>query len=194
MHKIECRGDERKRALLKEHNLREFLVVKMPNVKGVDGCCGPVSEVFHFYRVTAKESDLDEFLVMGPGCAKVLSAMAGIETPKRFTPETAFISGNPLPAFYHNMAPLNQQLHDAIFLLCIAWRTVPMGRFLEVLDLIYRRPSQPVPDRYCKLFFSILAKDRRGRELAQIMADLRKVWPELRWFEFKELQSKVEAA
>lgn len=189
MYQVDLRGDTRKREFLEKHEVSPLLAAKVPRVRGISGCCGPVSDEFHFFKVNRAGQDDVEFIVMGPGCAKSLYALMETSALKVFSPTVAFQEGQDVPSVYHQLCPFNRELHDAIWLLCIAWRTVPTNHFLKIIDEIYSRPYEPVPVSYGRAFFNVLSKDRRGRDLVKLMADLRKSYPKLRWFRFDNLKS-----
>lgn len=191
MWQIDLRGAARKQAFIEKNTVTPILAAKMNSIRGVAGCCGPVSDEFHLFRVARPGHSDSEYIVMGPGCAKALYQMLAVDPPKVFTPATVFKEGQDIPEIYHQLCPFNRELHDAIWLLCMSWRTVPSDLFLSILEAILKNPASPVPISSARSFFSALAKDRRGRDLAKVMADLRKVYPNLRWFSFSQLE-KVE--
>lgn len=187
MWQIDLRGDERKRKLLSDYDVHPILAAKVPNVRGVAGCCGPVADEFHIFRATKPAEKEPRYLVMGPGCGKGIYDLLQRKVPKVFSPAIAFSTGQDIPEIYHRLCPFNRELHDSIWLLCLSWRTVPADGLLRILDEIYRAPEKPVPERLARLFFAILRKDQRGRDLEQLAQDVRKFIPELRWLSFENL-------
>lgn len=190
MLNVDLRGDKRKQAFLATHDVSPVFAVKLPGVKHVTGCCGPVTEDFYVFRARSSKtaSQPTEFLVMGPGCAKALYQLLDVSPNKPWQPTVAFQKGNDVPEIYHRLCPRNRQLHDAIWLLCLSWRVLPQHQLLDALNAIYARPEEPVNDSWVEKFGNTLKKDRQGRGLVALMADLRKTWPDLRWFDFDELQ------
>lgn len=190
MLSVDLRGDARKQQFVKQYEVKPLLAAKMTDVRSVAGACGPVAEEFHIFSAHRKHNGNGEtvYAIMGPGCAKGLYNALDVSPIRPFQPSAAFTKGNDIPEVYHRLCPYNRQLHDAIWLLCLAWKTVPMNHLLEALHDIYSKLDVPVDASWTKRFQATVNKDKQGRNLTQIMADLRKQWPNLRWFDFSELE------
>lgn len=189
MLNVDLRGDKRKREFLDSHEVAFVFAVKLTGVKNVIGSCGPVTDEFYVFRARGRKLPVSDhqFLVMGPGCAKAMTKLLDVAHSKPWNPAVAFRKGSDIPEIYHRLCPRNRQLHDAIWLLCLAWRVLPQHQLLEILNAIYTRPADPVPDHWLEKFANTLSKDRQGRDIIALMADLRKQWRDLRWFDFDEL-------
>lgn len=193
MLNLDLRGDKRKFALIEDYDVTPVLAVKLPEIKFEQGCCGPVTEEFHVFRVKSRKTSgqKSDYIVMGPSCAKSLYLLLNVTPNKPLQPTVAFQKGSDIPEIYHRLCPFNRQLHDAIWLLSLSWRMLPKHHLLEALQAIYARPDEPVPAQWAEKFAATLKKDRQGRGMVGLMADLRKTWPQLRWFSFEELEAHL---
>lgn len=186
---IDLRGDKRKRDFFELYDVTPLVAAKLPEIRNEHGCCGPVTDEFHIFRAKLKSgSGASDYVVMGPGCAKALYSMLDINPNKPVQPTGFFRKGADIPEIYHRLCPFNRQLHDAIWLLCLSWRVIPKHHSLDALAAIYQKPEQPVDSVWAEKLGATLAKDRKGRGIVGIMADLRKKLPDLRWFSFDELE------
>lgn len=187
---IDLRGDQRKLDFIAAYDVSPVFCAKLPEIKSEQGCCGPVTDEFHVFHAKKKGStNPAEFLVMGPGCSKSLYLLLKQSPNKPMQPVAFFRKGADIPEVYHRLCPYNRQLHDAIWLLCLSWRVIPKHHLLDALKAIYDAPETPVDERWAEKLGTTLAKDRQGRGMLGVMAELRKRLPDLRWFNFDDINS-----
>lgn len=195
-----CRGEERKRKIVAEYDIRPLFHIKMIEGQDVlEGCCGKVSDRYYHFEATSKVTKDVESFVVGYDCAEQLLDMAELEYLPLFNPLSHKGSGSGSGSGGSqqvksgvngkaSMAPLNNELSDAIHLLCMSWKGVPRGRLLSSLDFIRRLPGIPTKNFSIVGLNEVIAKDIRQRTLAQMIDDLRKQSPGLRSFEFPLMQ------
>ena len=91
------------------------------------------------------------------------------------------------------MEALNQELYNAINLLCIAWGEPPRPEagLAKTMDYLLRNPTKRTTNWSVIRFNRIVSADYQGRNLGEMLLELKAQNPALAEYSFHQLQSII---
>lgn len=167
-------------------------------------CNNPVSKEIVFLEGISKESGERQNLFLGSNCAREILQFADKPQPPLFTlfksdtqkgdsekTDTTRESGE---KNILNFCPLNEEMYNAIGILCEAWNIAfPKGDLLQILLYITKNPDIPTQDWAVTKFNGMVGKDGEGRKLVNMLQDLRQGGRELKYFTFHNMNAVINA-
>src|SRR6266700_2046998 len=149
-----CRGRERKRAIVERYVLRPVVHAKLIDGQEIDGCCGRVTDRYYFFEAKPRDGGKTEAFHVGYDCAEQFLGLIDHPLLPLFNPLHEDGVGHPRGAGAEARAaeppmdPLNRELLNAIHIVFLSWRSfLPDSPLSQVLIEIRRNPGKAVPAR-----------------------------------------------
>lgn len=161
------------------------------------GCCGKISNECYTFSFQSRSNTTDTGLFsVGRHCALDFLALTGKSAPPCFNPLTSPSSGggggSNAAANPSAMCALNLEVYQAINLLTLDWGP-PKASLQAILTAIVSAPGKAIANNHVTHLNNIIGKDRQGRTLASIISSLKTTHPNLRNFNFPNIQSLLSS-
>ncbi|MFT6502909.1 MAG: hypothetical protein ACJASQ_003041 [Crocinitomicaceae bacterium] len=190
------RGDESREEMVKANEV--IPVFRRILGKGEElrcACKKPVKKEIFFFELVHKKNGKKTQIYTGSNCASKILKLAGKEKPPLFSlfiserKETETDRTEPQETTRERslieFCPLNQELYNAIGILCEAWDIqFPNSNLLELLLYIIKNPATPTQDWAISKFNGMVGKDGDERTLNEMLESLKQKGKELKRFEF----------
>jgi hypothetical protein len=195
-----CRGDEAKEVLVRDYWINPLAHLYLLGKQVKRCCCGDLLSKEYYLMICVKKSDknIRKPIYVGGTCAGKLFNLSGAPTHMYFNPfatvgneTTSRTSGGHEGDI--KIEPLNKEIREAIFLLCMDWDQPPGIPTSNILAMINRAPSRRLADHYVKAVNTIIGKDSRRRKLQDIIEGLRVIEKRIRHFRFPEMKAVINS-
>lgn len=198
------RNDESRNQFVENHKLNPVFRRILKPVEQVRCVCkNPVEKEIYFIEATDKKTNETSNIFVGTSCGRKLLRQAGVSIPPLFTlfkSETNNSENDSKEKTSRSSEKdtldfciLNQELYDAIGILCEAWNVAfPDGDLLKILLYLTKNPKIPTQDWAILKFNGMVGKDGEGRKLVQMLSDLRQSGKELKYFTFHNMNRIID--
>lgn len=196
---MNCKGEENKDEIVELYDLKPFAHIKLLNGQKKDGCCGPLEDRYYAFEATPKQEGLkSEVFYCGDFCAKGLLKRIGHKELPLFnllsqagkigTGGTNTSSGTEKV----ELCAVNQQLIEAIYLLCAVWDKPPSTGLVTIIDYT-KRYSNRENARGVEWVNNTIKERGSGKTLSEIYNDFRANYSaKIRNFEFTDLRNCMD--
>ena len=207
---LDCRGTEKKEALIRENRMNVVARLRQYNGQTIEGCCGPVKTEYFIFRAIGKKTKREQFILVGSDCGRQFLKLLNRELPPLFNANKAEStnltrtssegtnsrhnteSRLPTSDVLKRLTPLNLEFYEAIHLLVSAWGGRCGGPLADMLDYLKRNPERDTNVTSLKRFNNIISKDKRNRGLRGMAASLREHNPGMKFFKFPLMKCELE--
>lgn len=195
-----CRGYEVKQRLVNQYNITPLSYIKLLPNQDKQGCCGVLRDKYYVfeYRNKINANEKGSFFV-GYDCGEQFLDLLNIDKNryKLFNPLATENNGGGLGGGGGGAgnAPqrdqLNQEVYNAINLICVAWNTLPKNSIQSILNFVRNPNSRRTDDWTIKTVNTLISHDYHNRTLSQIVQDLSDEY-NLRNFSFELMNETIE--
>ena len=194
-----CRGHDKKIELINDYIIEPLSYIKLLPGQEKQGCCGLLRDRYYVfeYQNKANPQDKGNFFV-GYDCGEQFLDLLNIDKSeyKLFNP---LANGNHGgggegvggAANTQHRNPLNQEVYDAINLICVAWNRPPKYSIKNILDFVRNQNNPRTKDWAVEKVNELISHDWYNRTLVQIVEELREEY-NLRNFTFNLMNEIIE--
>jgi hypothetical protein len=192
-----CHGDANKTRILEAYDVVPVLQLTLLGGQAIHGCCGDITDRYYQFEATDKASKAVETFVVGHHCAEEFCKRLGVERPPLFNPlratrRTAVAATPGSPAAGRAPAqdarhPLNQEVWEAVSLICTAWGGTPpkpSGILAKLIKEVRDYPRAALYPRKIQALNKAIINSRDPRTIGQMQTELRAANPNMRQYDF----------
>lgn len=199
-----CRGDEKKKQICRDYEVRVISRMALLPGQTIEGCCGDLENEHTVFYYKHKNSDYEDTFSVGKDCAKafveilkqalppLVDPLQHIQAPGGTTGVGGVASGggsssSPAGLTVAAIPAINAELYVAINLWCILKGELPKFALQRILTSIQTSPSTRMRDKDVIDFLKVLAAFNKS--LKQMLSEAQIKHPNLKNYSFPTLTS-----
>ncbi len=194
-----CRGNETKQKLVDDYDIVPLSFLKLLPNQEKQGCCGVLKDKYYVFEYQNKQNihEKGSFFV-GYDCGEQFLNLLNIDKSKYklFNPLSSMQSSLSLRSDRSSATTqrdeLNQEVYNAINLICIAWNQPPKYGIQNILNFVRNPNNGRTHDWAIKEVNKLVSNDYHNRTLTQIVQEL-SVQYNIRNFSFELMNDVIES-
>ena len=194
-----CRGNKIKQKLVDDYDIVPLSFLKLLPNQEKQGCCGVLKDKYYVFEYQNKQNihEKGSFFV-GYDCGEQFLDLLNIDKSKYklFNPlssiQSSLGSGNSESSSTIQRDELNQEVYNAINLICIAWNQPPKYGIQNILNFVRNPNNRRTDDWAIKEVNRLVSNDYHNRTLTQIVQEL-SVQYNIRNFSFELMNDVIES-
>lgn len=200
MEHLNCRGEETRRRIVNEYDIKLVIYAKLLNGKTKHSDANEtLTDRYYEFKCTLKSDNrVLKAITCGSGAGEHLLKLANIKKPPIFNP---FINENNGNAGgqggngnngNNTWKPLAKELYNAIQWLICCWNTIPYGKLLDVKKGLEDCPYNDPSWEKVTYINNVIGKDNKGRTLTEMINEVRNAGNDIREYSFPLINSKLQ--
>lgn len=193
-----CRGKEIKQKLVDDYDIVPLSFLKLLPNQEKQGCCGVLKDKYYVFEYQNKQNIYEKgSFFVGYDCGEQFLDLLNIDKSqyKLFNPlssiQSSLSSENSGSSSTIQRDELNQEVYNAINLICIAWNQPPKYGIQNILNFV-RNPNNRRTDNWAiKEVNRLVSNDYHNVTLTQIVQGL-SVQYNIRNFSFELMNEVIE--
>ena len=128
----DCRGDDKKRALIRKYKIRPIAYIKLLNNQKKYGCCGKLKDKYYAFEAIDEKAKKKGSFFVGYECGKRFLELLEIDKkdyPKLFNPLKNQTN-------IEKMDIINREVYNAIMIITMSWNGSPYGDYANIINFI----------------------------------------------------------
>lgn len=199
-----CRGDEKKKQICRDYEVRVISRMALLPGQTIEGCCGDLENEHTIFYYKHRKTGYEDSFSVGKDCAKAFLDILKQPLPPLVDPlqhvqlpVTPTIGGpgtshggpqsNPSGLSGAAIPAINSELYVAINLWCILRKQTPKYALQRILTSIQAAPSTALSEKDVFDFLKVLAMYKKS--LKQMLGEAQKAYPSVKSYSFPTLNT-----